>query len=79
GFKSSSEVREIVESVVGTIQDRIRDLPKFLEVHRKDRRRFAELTGKIWKLAEDSLSSPYNPGVCWESAGSNSKEASEAC
>ncbi|CAL9094290.1 unnamed protein product, partial [Musa textilis] len=33
GFKSSSEVREIFGSVAGTIQDRIRDLPKFSEVH----------------------------------------------
>ncbi|CAL9079004.1 unnamed protein product [Musa textilis] len=36
-FKSSSEVRRIVGSVAGTNQDRIRDLPKFSEVRRKDR------------------------------------------
>ncbi|CAL9098083.1 unnamed protein product, partial [Musa textilis] len=54
GFKSSSEVREIFGSVAGTIQDRIRDLSKFSKVHLKDRRRFAELTEKTRKLAEDS-------------------------
>ncbi|CAL9094392.1 unnamed protein product [Musa textilis] len=47
GFKSSSEVRKIFGSVAGTIQDRIRDLSKFLKVHLKDRRKFVELTGRF--------------------------------
>ncbi|CAL9126500.1 unnamed protein product [Musa textilis] len=42
-FKSSSKVRRIVGSVAETNQNRIRDLPKFSEVRRKDRRRFTEL------------------------------------
>ncbi|CAL9075173.1 unnamed protein product, partial [Musa textilis] len=62
GFKSSSEVQENFGRVAGTIQDHIRDLSKFSKVHFKDRRRFAELTGKIRKPAEDSLSLPEYAG-----------------
>ena len=64
-------VQESVESTK-IRREEIGDLPKFFEVHRRDRRRFTEITEKARLLIKVITRS----GACWEAVGRSSSESS---